>query len=273
VPAKASYIILAHQRPDLLARLVGALGESPIAVHIDAKSDMSLGEIERRANVTLLPRRRCHWGLYDGLAVTVAALPWFLNSDSSHLIALSGQCYPLASQRAIGRRMAELGERSQIRAFPFPIEKWGEAGGYERITRHYFPSGRTRPRSLRLLPRRLPAGLHPHGGSAYWSLSRKHVAYIAEFLEKNPQVARFFRTTFAPDEMMFQTILANSPYAAEIVNQPTNYSTFKPNRANPEILQFDDLAAALGSGALFARKFEDHAVLDRLEEMLAPLPV
>jgi hypothetical protein len=47
-----------------------------------------------------------------------------------------------------------------------------------------------------------------------------------------------------------------------------NYSFFVPNAPNPIILKLDDLAAARASGALFARKFEDHDVLDHLDELI-----
>jgi hypothetical protein len=265
---KPAYLVLAHKRPDLLSRLLDTLGPAPTAVHVDAKSDMALGDFARRSNVTLAPRRLCHWGLYGIVAASLDALPWFLASDASHLILLSGQCYPLVSQTRVQQHLARLGARSQIRMLPFPIEAWGPAGGYERVQHRYFPSRSQRPRRLTLAPRRMPHGLHPHGGSAFWSLSRKHAAYVLGYLGEHPAVARFYRTTLAPDEMMLQTILANSPHAAEVVSAPLNYSVFKPNHANPEILGVEDLGSAKASGALFCRKFEAHAVLDRLDAMI-----
>jgi hypothetical protein len=265
---KPAYLVLAHKRPDLLSRLLDALGAAPTTLHIDAKSDMALADFERRPNVTLARRRLCHWGLYGMVAASLDALPWFLAGDASHLILLSGQCYPLVSQTRVQQHLAGLGQRSQIRMRPFPIAPWGPAGGYERIQHHYFASRRTRPRRLTLWPRRMPRGLHPHGGSAFWCLSRSHAAYVLKYLDDHPAVARFYRTTFIPDEMMLQTILANSPHAVEVVSTPLNYSRFKPNHANPEILGIEDLAAAKASGALFCRKFEAHEVLDRIDAMI-----
>jgi hypothetical protein len=268
--SKPAYLVLAHKRPDLLSRLVDVLAPAPVAVHVDARSDMALDELEHRSNVTMAPRRPCHWGLYEVVAATLDALPWFLAGDASHLIALSGQCYPLVSQPAVVEHLAGLGERSQMRMLPFPIEKWGPAGGYDRVKHHYLPGRGMRPGRLTLLPRRMPAGLHPHGGSAYWCLARRHAAYILGYLKERPAVPRFYRTTFAPDEMMLQTILANSAHAAEVVGAPFSYSVFKPGHANPDILGVEDLAAALASGALFARKFEDHDVLDALDAAIDP---
>lgn len=264
-----AYTILAHKRPDLLARLVGALGDAPIAVHVDAKSDMSTHEIDRRPNVTMLDRRKCYWGLYPIVDAALSALPWFLKTNASHLILLSGQCYPLVSQDQVARHLTELGERSQMRMMPFPIAKWGPTGGYNRLDRFYFRGRRTKPASLKLLPRSIPAGLHPHGGSQFWCLSRRHAAYLRGYMADHQEVARFFSSTLIPDEVMPQTILANSPHAAEVNNTPLTYTSFAPGAANPKILGLEDLPGAWASGSLFARKFEDHAVLDRLDDRIA----
>jgi hypothetical protein len=68
--------------------------------------------------------------------------------------------------------------------------------------------------------------------------------------------------------MMFHTILGNSPLADEVLPDRFNYSCFVPNAPNPNILKIDDIAAAQASGALFARKFEDHEVLDYLDGLI-----
>jgi hypothetical protein len=269
-PALPAYIVLGHKRPDLFARLVGALGPDPVSAHIDRKVDIApfKAAVENTPGVTFLPRHLCHWGDYGHVASSLEGLKWFLTTDASHAVLLTVQCYPLVPQALIRRRLAELGDHSQLRILPFPIERWGPSGGYRRIDRHWITL-RARPRGVKLLPRRLPYDLHPHGGGAYWCLSRKHVEHLLDYLELHRRAAGFFKTVLIPDEMIFHTILANSPMADEVVREPFNYSAFAPNSPNPIILKIGHLAAARASGALFARKFEDHAVLDHLDGLIS----
>ncbi|CAN7615552.1 hypothetical protein LJR225_004684 [Phenylobacterium sp. LjRoot225] len=274
---KPAYIVLAHKRPDLLSRLVEALDPAPIAVHIDGKADVEpfREAVKLKPDVTFLPRHVCHWGLYGHVAASLEGLKWFLTTDASHAILATGQCYPLVPQQEIEQHLANLGERSQMRMLPFPIDKWGPRGGFERIDRHYFHRGGVKPKALKLLPRKVPGGLHPHGGQSYWCLSRKHAEHLLGYLEQNRKVARFFSTAFAPDEMMIQTILANSPFSSDVVRTAFNYSTFEPGASNPAVLKAADFDAARASGALFARKFEDHEVLDALDASIgakSPVP-
>lgn len=267
--ANPAYIVLGHKRPDLLGRLVAALGPSPVGVHIDRKVDVTPfgAALRDQPDVTFLPRHVCHWGNYGHVAASLEGLKWFLTTDASHAVLLTAQCYPLTTQAHVRRRLAELGDHSQFRVRPFPIERWGPTGGYHRIDRYWFVL-RSRLRRLKLTPRRLPDRLHPHGGGSYWCLSRRHVEYTLDYLARRPGVADFFKTTFVPDEMIFHTILGNSPLADELVREPFNYNYFALNSPNPIILGIEHLAAARASGALFARKFEDHAVLDQLDELI-----
>ncbi|CAN7424665.1 hypothetical protein LJR225_002753 [Phenylobacterium sp. LjRoot225] len=268
-PAHPAYIVLGHKRPDLFERLVAALGDAPVGAHIDRKADIAPFEaaVRNRPNVTFLPRHVCHWAGHGHVAGSLEGLKWFLATDASHAVLLTVQCYPLTPQAAVRRRLAELGDRSQFRVRSFPIEEWGPSGGYERIDGRWFVF-RGRIRRLALTRRRLPDQLHPHGGGSYWCLSRKHVEYVLDYLARHRRVAAFFKTVLIPDEMIFHTILGNSPLADEVVRERFNYSSFAPHTPHPITLKIDDLAAARASGALFARKFEDHDVLDHLDDLI-----
>jgi hypothetical protein len=148
---------------------------------------------------------------------------------------------------------------------PMPIAKWGKSGGMERIDRfHAHVLGRSRKAPF--FRRQIPYGLKPYGGGGYWCMSRKHVAYIMSVIEERPNIVRFFKSSLIPDEIFFHTILANSPFFGEIITHPINFSKWKTDRWNPEILAVEDIGPAHASGALFARKFEDLAVLDVLDD-------
>jgi hypothetical protein len=166
--------------------------------------------------------------------------------------------------------LTELDGRSVIEIEAFPKAAWMkyDYGGYKRLDRFFFKFGkRVWPRSIKLWKRKPPLHLHPHGGSSYWCLSRACIEHVVTFLHANPKVKWFFSTTFVPDEMFFQTILANSSHKAELVDAPTHYTHWRHGSANPTVLTADMVPAAMASGAWFARKFEDPAVLDLVDAL------
>ena len=177
---------------------------------------------------------------------------------------------PIKTQKNIKQDLQELHGRSILESAAFPKQEWGgwEMGGFRRVDRFYFHFGAHRqPRVIRAWPRKMPNGLHPYGGSGYWCLSRACVKYVLSYVRSHPEVPRFFATTYIPDEMFFQTILANSPLQKEIVSALIHYLDWSGGGGSPSILNAEMLPAAFASGAWFARKFEDLAVLERIDQL------
>ena len=115
-----------------------------------------------------------------------------------------------------------------------------------------------------------PAGLQPHGGGAYWCLSRECVEYVARFVAERPDVVSFFRRVDIPDEIFFHTILMSSPLSDSIVNDNLRYIDWTRGR-RPAILETRDFEALRDSPKLFARKFDvlqDENVLDVIDREL-----
>ena len=266
-----AYIISAYHRPDLLFRLVDALGDAPVAVHIDRKSDIGPAVWARAGaypNVTLLPRHVCYWGLFGHVAASLEGLKWFATTTADYAVLLTGQCYPIKTQAAIRLAANGLNGCSMIECSDFPKAEWlaGDDGGYRRIDRFYVKwPRRIRPRAISLWRRQLPYQLHPAGGSSYWCLSREAVEYCLQFIATHPRFTRFCKSVFVPDEMFFQTILGNSPLRDRLVDKLMHYTDWSRGGASPAVLGLAELPAAMASGKWFARKFEDLAVLDAID--------
>jgi Core-2/I-Branching enzyme len=78
---------------------------------------------------------------------------------------------------------------------------------------------------------------------------------------------RFFEHVFVPDELFFQTLVLNSPHRDSVVDANLRYIDWSTT-PGPKVLRTDDLEALLGSGMLFARKFDetvDAEILDLLD--------
>jgi hypothetical protein len=117
-----------------------------------------------------------------------------------------------------------------------------------------------------------------YGGSQWWVFNRYFVKYLLEFCNKNPDFIKFYKHTFVPDEMFFQTIIMNSPFKDTIMNgliyhdwtigQPPYPSLI--SEIHLPILKQDLIDISYGlSKLLFARKFnaKNKAILSEIERI------
>lgn len=274
------YIVLAHQLPEQLIRLVDRL-EGPdvrILIHLDLNMPDHEVRITRqglvaRPNVEFLPRHRCAWGAYSLVEATLEGLRRCRSLTFDYAVLLSGQDYPIKSREQIDRHLHALEGASIIHHEPFPMEFWA-GGGWDRIQQFHAlgrPTWvRAAVRVVNRLPlrRRLPRGMQPFGGAQFWALSRPAVRYVLDFIDAHPSFVRFYRYTFVPDEMLVQTIVGNAGPALATVNDSVNFVEWdRPGM----ILTDDDFSTLVEAEQLFARKFDsrvDSAVLDRIDREL-----
>ncbi len=275
---RIAYVILAHQLPEQLARLVRAL-DTPNAlfcVHINSAVDQAVYDAAHAAlaeldNVVFLRRHRLHWGSFGHVRATVEGLDELdrRSADVDYVALLTGQDYPIKPPATIERTLAQSGGRSFMAYDRLP---GGLADGIERIRYwHWRQIGVPRGWHLKLrLPRRFPDGLVPYGGSAYWWLTREAVEYIRRFFAERPDVYRFFRHVDVPDESIFQTVLLNSPLSDRVVNDELRHVDWT-RQPLPAIFGVDDFETLKRSPKLVARKFDtrvDARILDLIDTEL-----
>lgn len=221
-------------------------------------------------NVFLSEGKGNGWGTFRLVDAPLAAMARYRNIDYDHFINLSGQCYPIHSQEEVRRRLE--GGRSYLEVDPLPNEYWRN-GGMDRINRFVVNFAGRKV----FLPRLhdLPGGLRPYGGSAWFCLAKRHVDLILSYIERYPEVVRFFRHGDIPDETFFHTLLMNLVPESEVVrNNLRYYDWTKPVAHLPAILTVDNLDKMMASGKLFARKFDpavDARVLDLIDRQLRSL--
>ena len=275
---RIDYLIRAHTAPEQLARLVGRLNEGDVRfyVHVNQLTDeetfaaMQAG-LAGRENVVWVPRVKCYWGGFSLLRATLVGIESILASGDlpDHAVLLSGQDYPLRPPTEIERYFAARNGRNLLNHFRLPAPEWaGEGGGLNRLRYPHFERARYKTRLLRLpAPRRLPEGLEPYGGMAFWALTGETLAWLMRFLGERPEVLRFFRRTKMPDELFFQTVLLSS-LAETVDNELLHYLDWSSGSAHPATLTVADLPKLRASGRLFARKFDasvDSEILDLLD--------
>lgn len=264
-------VLVAHDKPRHLRRLVAALTPLPVFLHIDANtSDGLVAEMTASLpdHVRLQPRLAAGWARFEVLQAELdgyrAALT---DTDASHVILATGADYPLADVDTIVGRLAANPDRSYAEVLPLPIAEWGPLRGYDRFL------FRSRPwRGHRLawpVPRRLPRGLRLGGGAQTKILTRRHAQLVLDVLDDEPGLLRWFRHCWTPDEVVIPTLLLSERYGAHWAEEgnshphPWYIDWGDVPAKNPRWLGPGDLGALrqaaqrLDVPALFARKLAD----------------
>ncbi len=262
-------VLLVHDKPRHLRRLVDALAPLPVFLHVDATvPEAGYRELVRDLpkRVRVLPRLEAGWGRFELVEAELSGYRAALKETAAqHLIMMSGADYPLVSSSTLVEELSRYRGVSLAQVDPLPIRDWGPLGGYDRF---WFRQRPWRRRRLVLpVPRRVPAELDPAGGSQMKILSRDDAELVLSIRDGRPDLMTFFRRCWIPDEVVIPTIL-NSP---RLVDRPVR--VLGPSRwvinwgsdqgQSPHWLTVADLPqlrearSRSEAAALFARKFHD----------------
>jgi len=303
---KVAYLILAHQNPPQVARLIRTLSSewAYFFLHIDRKTGLApfTAVLPAGNHVHYLDgndRVSVYWGGFSQVRATLNLLQTARNAGIGfhRYCLLSGADFPIKSNAALreaqGSEQEFMGVEQQLLApqTAFHSEYVKRYYFYD----HYLLNPRTAPVKrlstlvdtvARQIPRRQYGTIPLYHGSQWWSLTRPCVEYIFEFLRQHPDYLRFHRYSLVPDEIFFHSIVKSSPFAAylthdfERASSPetclpshdhgSHYIDWQADGASPKVLDLSDWDALLQSRALFARKFEEPrsaALLTELEKL------
>lgn len=247
---KFAFLILAHEDPDHLRRLLHALDDPhfDFFIHVDRKARLEDFCFEsyqlRHSTLTVLENRiSTYWG---DMSLVDAMLAMYRRAyETQHYdryITLSGLDYPLVSNREIYHALSDP-NREYISARPLGQDLDYKIRGVY-MWKHYLLArialyavnhfhALMHPRTLRIR-KEDPQKSQVYFSSQWHALSGACVEYILKTLDENPRIHRFFRYAYAPDELLFPTMVFNSPFAKGAI--PGNF---------PEGQDFEELFASL----------------------------
>jgi len=278
---KIAHLILAHSKPQMLERLVKRLShpDADIYIQLDKKSPIeSFLHIANTGNVYFVPERvKTEWCAYSTIEAELAGFRHIIKTGIaySHINLLSGQDYPLRPVQQFYNFLSENTGKTFIHSLSIADDEWPD--GKARIVRYHMGDYGFKGRYVlqnianRILPdRKMPGGLKPYGRSQWFTITPECAQYAIEYIQNHPKLKRFFRLTFAVDEIFFQTILENSPLKETIVNDNLRYiESFGANP--PTVFTMAHAATLVSSGKFFARKFDtnvDDAIFDYLDKVI-----
>jgi hypothetical protein len=266
-----AFIVLAHHHPKYLATLVETLvaDGSYAFVHLDARSGVTAADVlsqvapERAERIKFLPSIECKWGEYSLVEATLAGLKAITSSGLSftHVVLLSGQDIVIKPARCL-ERFLNRNRMDFIESVHWDV-RWVRDGlQKERLQyRHFFNFKRSRKlfdKCLRVqqalgLRRKPPRGVTPHFGSQWWALRISTCRNILELLDARPDIVRFFRRAWIPDETFFSTLVRMVVEPDEIAGFNLTLAEFD-EYGEPLIFHADHLPLLKQSGKFFARK-------------------
>lgn len=241
---KITFLLLAHQQPRIVKRLIDALlwaGHTAV-LHYDRKASDADFDFLREAfagnpNVRFARRVRVGWGEWSIVAATlncieeIEAAGW----APDYVYYASGTDYPIRPASELAAFLERNKGREFIEGVPADRVKWVKGGPQrERYQYRFYFNWRTRSRLSRHilnfqklfgLKRPFVLGLEPFIGSQWWVLTWGTIQEIMK-LARRPEVIRFFRTTLIPDELFFQTLVYNTVDKANIVARPLTLYQF-----------------------------------------------
>lgn len=281
-----AYLISAHTDAPQLARLIRALhADAEFFVHIDLKSDIRpFQEAITAGNVHFIENRTdIRWGTFRQVDYQMALLEAAVNHPThfDRIFTLSGLDYPLWSNRRITEWLEQQGEREILKGYNMNTDLLCEQ--QQELYSQYRPLftmfGERWDGKLSILFRKVLTTLgirrklhlkvdgkqwNLYKGASWWCISEELARYIVRTYRKHPEIGRYFRHSFGPDECLPQTIAFNSPewapkcmlatgkYPGLDALTPLHYIVYEPVI---KVMTEDDLPALLQSGKMFARKF------------------
>ncbi|MFR9165926.1 MAG: beta-1,6-N-acetylglucosaminyltransferase [Dysgonomonas sp.] len=287
---KQAVLITAYKNPEFIFQIIDALDDDfSFYIHFDRKKKYDakvIKELQENKRVKFISfKYKVNWGSVKHLeAILHLAEEAVKDAETEYFHLITGQDYPIKHSQNISEYLEQHKGKEFITGDRLPAKKWKE-GGLNRIS-YYAPYeifngrgyGRFPIKTLVYLQkafrikRKMPDALPIlYGGSTYWTLSKQAVRYVLDFLKENPSLMKRLKQTFCAEEILFQSILYNSPFEQNIVRDNMRFIVWQTRDGqNPANLDERDYEAINASKAFFARKFEK-SISDKLLKKIQTL--
>lgn len=290
---RVAFLILAHNQPYHLVRLVERISRpgGTVFIHIDKKVD--IGEYEylfRRVENALFldekKRIKVEWGGFSMVKATLNLIDmaYRYHRKFDRYCLLSGSDYPIKNTQEIFKRLENDAEFMFIGS---KLTSRSESAAHKAFIRYYHFNDNLLLKKHKLsgkLRRKSYAKIALYHGSQWFCLSTKAIEYVIDFINRNPDYIKYMKYTHCPDEIFFTSIIKSSPYSEKIsfdferkTRQSSIYlhtvqgihyidwSEVSNDRGSPRVLTMRDKDAIHNTNALFARKFDHNESIYLLE--------
>ena len=280
---RIAHIIMAHKNPVQLRRLAERLSHhsSDIYIHVDKKTSITgFKNLSDLNQVFLLKNRTdCNWGGNSLLMGILKALNEVIDSGNNYdfINLISAQDYPLISSEEMHNYLSKKVGTNFLSFEESKDSEWWKKAvqRYEKyhLTDYSFKGKYLVQKFLNtFLPKRkFPIEIDLYGGSksTWWTITGECAKYVIEALLSNKKLNSFLKFSWGTDEFAIPTIVMNSPFKANTVNENLRYIDWSEGNAHPKLLGLGDFEKIKSSEMLFGRKFDidfDEIILDKIDQ-------
>ncbi|SDR05123.1 Core-2/I-Branching enzyme [Chryseobacterium soldanellicola] len=267
IPIKSiniAYLILVHRLPDQFKKLFKAIYEPSnfYLIHIDKKASEQIGEevtdfLKNYPNAHILKSENVIWGGYSMVQAELDGMKYLLEMDTrwDYFINLSGQDYPLKSQKIIREFLSQNNGKNYIKV----VDQEKKRPETMNRIENYFEETGDRI-SDKTHKRDFMKNVTPYIGGQWMILTRS----CCEFITNNIEVKKFeeyYLNTLIADESFFQTVLMNTSFNGILINDDKRAIIWIPDgdiKLRPKTFTETDLKFLQTGNHLFARKFDDN---------------
>ena len=290
---KHAFLITAYGHFDLLFNLVNTLQHPDVFfyIHIDKKTEKQaecspyVKKLRLLTNVRILSNNiKVNWGAFSHTKAILLLLKEAVkNQDIDFFHTMSAQDFPIYDISTILEffKTAKQNKSEYIFCKEVPTPTWGKNQGLDRFLYYHFndllnPKIKIQWIMLRLLvkiqqllkiKRPFPKEFNQlYGGHIWWSLSRESILYILKYLDDNPAFLNRFKHTHCSEEIIFQTIIMNSPFKDKVMYNNLRYVEMQGS--SPKILTENDYVKIMSSDKIFVRKIgaESKLLIEKITE-------
>jgi hypothetical protein len=281
--SRTAYILTIHKNPDQVNKFIKQIvpeGKADVFIHIDFKYYNTLSKkIVKHPNVTILKESiDVKWGDISQVDATNILLKEVIatGNEYDYVCFRSGQDLLVKN----GFKNFLLNNKSKIFMNAYYVDRKEPHAAFANVSwpissrRLYlnpFHPNRLLRRVIQvfyglgvnLFPNRnrLPENFSIYNGSNWFCIPIKVAKYIIKFLEENEWYYKAFENSLCPDEFFYQTIIMNSEFKSDVIDNNLMYIKFGETikgRNNPITLKMEHIDIIKDSNKFFARKFDEN---------------
>ncbi|WP_302279610.1 beta-1,6-N-acetylglucosaminyltransferase [Brachyspira pilosicoli] len=271
---KNCILILAHKNHNQIMRLINHLKtDFDLYVHIDKRNKLNIKSFD---NVKVYKKFKTYHGDVSLVIATLFLIREAYKSNYDRYIFISGQDIPLktnkeiidffnADKEYISYENIKNNE-SLYKEMSFRLNSYNFGKLYRLI---FHRNIRELLSNFPLIKRTTPKNIYY--GSQWWNLTNNAIKYILDYTKQNPNFLKRFNYTWGSDEFYFQSILLNSEFNNNCINDNLRYLIWGVGTPiNFQMKDYENIKNNINNN-IFARKFDediDNTIIDKLYEDL-----
>lgn len=269
---KNCILILAHKNHNQIMRLINHLKtDFDLYVHIDKRNKLNIKSFD---NVNVYKEFKTYHGGVSLVIATLFLIEEAYKNNYDRYIFISGQDVPLKTNKEIINFFDTNKNKEYIsyesinnseamyKEMSFRLNSYNFGKLYRLI---FHRNIRELLSNFPLIKRTIPENIYY--GSQWWNLTNNAIKYILDYTKQNPNFLKRFNYTWGSDEFYFQSILLNSEFNNNCINDNLRYLIWGVGTPiNFTIKDYDDIKNNINNN-IFSRKFDenfDNDIIDKL---------